>query len=889
MATARTGVLLGYIRKLVAPNNPAELSDRELLRRFAQQRDEAAFAAVMQRHGPMVLGVCRRVLHNLHDAEDACQATFLVLARKAGSPFWHESVGHWLYEVAYRVARRARSAAVQRALRPRPLPAQRATDPLAEITGRELQTILDEELTRLPRRCQAALVLCCLEGRSRDEAAQLLGCPLGTLKSRLERGRELLRSRLAQRGIELSAVLGVSTLASGTASASLSAELIQTTTQAGLALVAGRLTSKVVSASVAELVERGMRTMTHLKIAAAILLLTAATSTGIWTMPRNGAGSSQTATAEPRGAAGEQPKTNPRAKEQPPSNSDQERPTDLYEDITAASGVQFTYRNGQEADQFTLLETLGGGVALLDYDDDGLLDIFITGGGFFDGPDKKTIKGHACRLYKNLGGGKFKDVSREAGLDRPWFYTHGAAVADYDGDGWPDLLVTGWGELALFHNEPDGKGGRRFVDVSRKAGLPRNLWTTSAAWVDLDGDGYPDLYVCQYVNWSPDNNPVCSGYSNKVPRDICPPKQFKGLPHHVFRNNGDGTFTDISKEAGLRPHTGDKQKDNENGMGLGVIVVDVNEDGKPDLYIANDTVGNFLYVNKSTPGKIHLEELGLQCGVARDDRGVPNGSKGVDAGDPYGAGRPSLWCTNYENEVHGLYKNQGRGQFLFNSPASGIAAIGQEYVGFGTGFLDFDNDGWEDLVIANGHIIRFPQSGSVQQRPVLLRNRPDRFGFAGRFVDVTDQSGGYFRTKHTGRGLAIGDLDNDGFPDLVISHLNEPVVILRNRGQAGKHWLGLQLLGKNGQEAVGAKVQVEIGDRVLPRFVKGGGSYLSSGDRRLLFGLDNANAIKSVRVVWPSGLTQEWSGAGIKVDRYWQVREGASTLEGTQRPREVRD
>jgi hypothetical protein len=417
------------------------------------------------------------------------------------------------------------------------------------------------------------------------------------------------------------------------------------------------------------------------------------------------------------------------------------------------------------------------------------------------------------------------------------------------------------------HNEPDGKGGRHFVDVTRQAGLPRQLWTTSAAWADFDGDGFPDLYVCQYVDWSLNSSPIGTLTPNGMPRDVSPPQWFTGLPHYVFRNNGNGTFSDISKDAGLRPYTGDRLKDSENGKGLGVVAVDVNGDGKPDLYVANDTVAKFLYLNKSTRGRIRFEELGLTSGVALDDIGAPNGSMGIDAGDPFDDGRPSLWCTNYENEHHGLYRNQGRGLFQFSSNETGIADIGHQYVGFGTGFLDLDHDGWEDLVITNGRVMRLPR-GRMPQRPVLLRNQGN-----GRFAELTAEGGTYFRSKHTGRGLAIGDLDNDGYPDLVISHLNEPVVILRNQAHSGKHWIGFEVNGKDHRDIAGAKVVVEVGGRKLTRFVKGGGSYLSSSDRRLLFGLDAATQIKQITVFWPWGQQQHWPGAQLMVDRYWRLRE----------------
>ena len=259
--------------------------------------------------------------------------------------------------------------------------------------------------------------------------------------------------------------------------------------------------------------------------------------------------------------------------------------------------------------------------------------IFLTGGGYFDGLDRKQIQGHPNKLYKNLGNWKFKDVTAEVGLDQPRFYTHGAAVSDYDNDGWPDLLVTGWGRLALYHNESDGQGGRRFIEVTQKAGLTDTLWSTSAAWADLNGDGFPDLYVCHYVNWSFQNDPHCKDYQNGERRDVCPPKVFDGLPHTLYRNNGNGTFRDVSRDAGLRP----------DGKGLGVLAADMDDDGRPDLYVANDTSGNFLYLNR---GKGRFEDIALEAGVALDDKGKATGSMGVDAADYDGSGRLSLFVTN---------------------------------------------------------------------------------------------------------------------------------------------------------------------------------------------------------------------------------------------------
>jgi hypothetical protein len=535
---------------------------------------------------------------------------------------------------------------------------------------------------------------------------------------------------------------------------------------------------------------------------------------------------------------------------------------DYFVDVTAASGVDFTYRNGQEADHFSILETVGGGVALLDYDRDGLLDVFVTGGGYFGGPDRKQIAGHPSRLYRNLGNWRFQDVTREAGLDGPLFYTHGCAVADYDNDGWPDLLVTGWGRLALYHNEPDGKGGRRFVEVTHRAGLTDTLWSTSAAWGDLNGDGFPDLYVCHYVNWSFANDPFCKDYQNGERRDVCSPRVFNGLPHTLYRNNGDGTFRDTSRKAGLRP----------DGKGLGVLIADLDDDGRPDVYVANDTSGNFLYLNR---GHGRLEEVATDAGVALADNGAPTGSMGVDAADYDGSGRLSLFVTNYQHEAHALYRNRGGGQFTYGSHNAGISALGLIYVGFGTGFLDFDRDGAEDLFISNGHVVRYPPPPrEVQQVPLLLRNTrtPGTPPHRVRFEDVSARAGPFFQARHTGRGVAFGDLDNDGRTDIVISHLNEPVVLLRNNVDNGHHWLGVELIGKPCRDLVGAKLVLEVGGRRLVRTVKGGGSYLSSSDRRVVFGLGDEPRSGRLTVRWPSGKIE--SRDDLAVDRYWQLEEG---------------
>jgi hypothetical protein len=546
---------------------------------------------------------------------------------------------------------------------------------------------------------------------------------------------------------------------------------------------------------------------------------------------------------------------------------------EIFLDRTPGSGLDLICHNGEEADHYAILESLGGGVALFDYDGDGLLDIFLTGGGYFDGPDKKQIKGYPCKLYKNLGNFRFKDVTAEVGLNIPWFYTHGCAVADYDNDGWPDLLVTGWGRLALFHNEPDGKGGRHFVEVTKRAGLNDTLWSTSAAWADLDGDGFPDLYVCHYVDWSFANHPPCT-YERK--KNICTPRLFKALPHVLYKNNRDGTFTDVSKQAGiLEPHA------LEHGKALGVLIVDLDEDGKPDIYVANDTGDKLLYLNQ---GDMKFKEVGLERGVAQDDNGTANASMGVDAADYDGSGHLSLFVTNFQREVHALYRNRGRGDFVYASRRSGIAAlVGLVYVGWGTGFIDYDRDGAEDIFFTNGHtMLNTPAGESLRQRPVLLRNlrKPGDKPHEVKFENVTDTAGRFFQTPHRGRGAAFGDLDNDGKIDIVISHLNEPATLLQNVLDNGHHWLGIELVGNPYRDAVGAMLTLEVSGRKLVRAVKGGGSYLSASDRRIIFGLGKAERVGRLTVTWPSGQTRTQSWDNLKIDQYHRLTQG---IDGERR------
>jgi hypothetical protein len=524
--------------------------------------------------------------------------------------------------------------------------------------------------------------------------------------------------------------------------------------------------------------------------------------------------------------------------------------------VTEQTGIRATCRNGEEADQYTLLESLGAGVALFDYDGDGRIDVFVVGGGYFDGPNKIDLKGHPCKLYRNLGGLQFEDVTAKVGLDIPWWYTHGIGVADFDRDGFPDFVVTGFGRIELFHNEPNGKGGRRFVAVGAKLGLKDDSWSTSAGWADIDGDGFPDLYVCHYCDWSFANNPVCKGQAAGVSRDVCPPQKFKPLIHALFKNEKGKSFREVSAEHNFKP----------DGCGLGVVLADINGDGRPDVYVGNDATNNFLFFNRA--GK--LEEKGLASGTAVDDTGRYNGSMGVDVGDYDGTGRPAIWVTNFQGELHALYQNFGNELFDHRSRVAGIGAVGLSRVGFGTAFVDIDGDGWEDLVVVNGHVLRQPAAGIQKQNPVLFHNtdkQGQRF-----FKDISNRGGPYFQTPVVGRGLAVGDLDNDGRPDLVITHNNGPVTVLRNEGVGGNPWLGVKLVGKGNRDVVGSTVILECENRTLTRFVKGGGSYLSASDSRILFGLGTVGKVKKITVKWSWGASESWDK--IEPGAYWELTEG---------------
>lgn len=534
-----------------------------------------------------------------------------------------------------------------------------------------------------------------------------------------------------------------------------------------------------------------------------------------------------------RGAAPQEPAglvTRPVASDQPIR----------FEEMTDPSGVRFHFTSGREANHNSILEWLGGGVAICDFDLDGHSDLVFAGGGTFQ---EKRIVGGKCALFRNVDLWRYEDVSDMAFGEQSPYYNHGCHTADFDNDGFVDLLITGYGGLKLYHNKGDGT----FLEVQRESALDDNSWSTSAGWGDFNGDGNLDLYVAHYVNWSFENHPVCR-VGDKV--DVCPPKQFEALPDTLFMSCGDGSFRNATREAGLR----------DDGKGLGVIVADLDQDNDVDIYVANDTTDNFLYLND---GHGNLEEVGLLSGVSGDDVGDPNGSMGVDVGDFNQDGLLDLWVANFAQEPFALYRNYGRGQFQHVSKSTGINAFHGLFVGFGTAFVDLDLDGDEDLVVANGHVVKYPaNAASVRQLPLMLLNRDSQRYERLEFVAGNN----YFATQHLGRGLAADDLDDDGDIDLVISHLDEPVALLRNDTSTNSSWLRVRLIGRvSNRDAIGAIVTLHTSRGDQLRAISGGGSYLSQRDQRLSWGIDDGTKVHKLSVVWPSGIEQHVTPMGLNM------------------------
>ena len=531
-----------------------------------------------------------------------------------------------------------------------------------------------------------------------------------------------------------------------------------------------------------------------------------------------------------------------------------------FEDVAPKVGLEFTQRSGR-SNRRQLPETMSGGVALLDYDRDGWLDVYAVQGGRF--PLGHEAGGSGDHLFHNRGDGTFEDATRSAGLSgRARSYGHGVAVGDFDNDGFPDLFLTRWRSYALYRNRRDGT----FQDVTEQVGLGGDRdWPTSAAWADLDNDGDLDLYVCHYVVWDDRNPKICRHPSFPTPI-YCPPHSLKSRPDHVFRND-KYKFTDITADSGVL---------DRDGRGLGVVAAHLDEDDLIDLYVANDATANFLFRNL---GNLHFEDRALAAGAASSADGTFLAGMGVSCGDVDRDGRFDLAVTNFFSESTSLYKNLGEGAFTDVTHLVGIAQASRDRLGFGIAFLDYNCDGILDIATANGHVNDLRPGAPYPMRPQLLAGTSE-----GLYIDVTGQAGQAWLVPRVGRGLATGDIDNDGRIDLLMVAQNEKMAVLKNRTSGG-HFLTLRLEGtSSNHDAVGARLKIRAGGReqYFQRF--GGGSYQSSSDPRIHVGLGASRRADLVEIRWPSGRIDRH--VGLRADRGYHLREGdpdSSVLPGFAR------
>jgi tetratricopeptide (TPR) repeat protein len=523
-----------------------------------------------------------------------------------------------------------------------------------------------------------------------------------------------------------------------------------------------------------------------------------------------------------------------------------------FEEGAARAGISYFYESGATASRIFIADTMGGGVGLFDYDSDGWLDIYFVNGCAF--PFDAKCPPQPNILYRNQGDGSFRDVTAKAGVGGKG-YGMGCTVGDYDNDGDDDLFVTGFHHTTLYRNRGDGT----FEDVTTMAGVSSDRWTTAAGFGDLDDDGDLDLVVVTYVTVSWDDDRTCR---DQAGRSIhCTPGFYEAEDDLLYRNNGDGTFTEVSKKAGFEA---------QNGRGLGLAIADFDDDRKLDIFVANDATPNFLFRNL---GGLRFEEIGTEAGVATNGSGRATASMGVVADDLDGDGRIDLFVTNLVNESSTYYRNLGGGLFLDSTLGAGLAAPSRPKTGFGDAAFDADNDGFLDLFVTNGHVDNRPWANSPMAQPALFFWGRDQ----GRFVVSQPPASTYFANPFVGRGAAAGDLNNDGRVDLVVVHRDAPAAVLWNRAPAG-HWLGLRLHGRRSPRTpIGARVTCHIGNRTTSRWLTCGTGYLSSHDSRVWIGLGTVSAVDRLEVAWPSRFGQSWTN--LPVDRILEVEEGDVQLK----------
>ncbi|MEW5977504.1 MAG: CRTAC1 family protein [Acidobacteriota bacterium] len=517
------------------------------------------------------------------------------------------------------------------------------------------------------------------------------------------------------------------------------------------------------------------------------------------------------------------------------------------------SGIHWVHENARSEKRY-LPETLGPGCAFFDFDSDGWMDIYLVNYGpcdFFQ--PSKPIR---SALYRNKGDGSFEDVTIKAGVAGNVFGM-GAVVGDYDNDGWPDLLVTAYdSHPLLYRNNGDGT----FSDVSSKAGVVTGNWTTSGAWFDYDNDGHLDLFLCSFVQYGLKHHIFCG--DNKMGRAYyCIPRVFNPTPSYLFHNNGDGTFTDVSKASNIAESL---------GKALGVVVTDINNDGLMDLFVANDTVQNFLFVNR---GQGKFEETGLMSEVAYSEDGRPRSGMGVDSADFNNDGFPDLFVANVDQEKFSIYQNNKDETFRDQAMVTGIGQATLLLSGWGLKFFDYDIDGFLDLFLANGHpddMVEINMTKVTYEMPLLLF-RQDAQGFH----NLSDEAGPAFRRKFPARGMAVGDYDNDGRLDVLVANNGEPPLLLHNNTRNGHHWVGVRLVGSTcNRDAIGARLTWSAEGEKKTRFKASGGSYLSSHDPREILGLGKAQKLDSLEIKWPAPSGKVERFTEVPTDRYFVITEG---------------